>query len=351
VNAATITPAADTFGWGSAANAGTNYGTNLLITAKEDGTSSTDFDRVAYLKFDLSSLATSPTSASLLLYPDSTAQAGTVTARNVTTDTWTETGLTWNNRPATGGVQGTATITAGQSAPVNIAVSAFVQGEFAGDKTATIALTGNNALLNFKSRENSAALRPALVFVGGGARAWDTFGASNASWTNVAGGTWTVTGGKLQLTSPAAPTGVQPNGNIRVHNATLTGNFTLTVDASVTPNAGSGFDDFSVIFGYLSSSNYYYVSSNESNDANTSGLFYYDGTTNTQLADFTQTITPGTTYTVKVDYVGTTLKVYRGPAGGSLTLLCTYTVVLPFNGKIGVGSRNDGATFDNVVVP
>src|SRR5204862_752178 len=95
VNAATLAPAADAFGWGSAANAGTNYGTNLLLTAKEDGTSSTEFDRVAYLKFDLSSLATSPSSASLLLYPDSTAQAGTVTVRDVATDSWTETGLTW----------------------------------------------------------------------------------------------------------------------------------------------------------------------------------------------------------------------------------------------------------------
>ncbi|HUR59594.1 MAG TPA: DNRLRE domain-containing protein [Opitutaceae bacterium] len=351
VNAATITPTADTFAQGGTANANTNFGTNLLLTAKDDGTSSADFDRVAYLKFDLSSLPTRPTSATLLLYSDGTTQAGTVTARDVAADTWSETGLTWNNRPATGAALGSAAIAAGQTNSESIDVSGFVLGEYDGDQTATLALTGNNAHLDFKSRENTASLRPGLVFTGGGARVWDNFSATNANWTNVSGGTWTATGGKLQLTTPAAPTGAQPNGNIRVHNASLTGDFTLTVDASVVPSGASAFDDFSVIFGYVSSSNYYFASSNESNDANTSGIFHYNGTTNTQLVDFAATIVPGTTYTVKVEYVGTTLKVYRGPVGGALTLLATHTVTLPPGGKIGLGTRNDAATFDNVLVP
>jgi len=119
----------------------------------------------------------------------------------------------------------------------------------------------------------------------------------------------------------------------------------------VAANAGSAFDDFSVIFGHVSPTNYYFASFNESNDPATNGLFYYNGTTATQVVDFTTLITPGTTYTVKVEYIGSTLKVYRGPVGGSLTLYATYTVSLPASGKIGVGSKNDSATFDNALVP
>jgi hypothetical protein len=556
-----IEPSADTYVHGSTANAGVNYGTSLLLAAKEDGTTSTEFDRVAYLKFDLNGLASLPASATLLLYPDSTTQAGTVTAAQVATDGWTETGMTWNNRPAVGAAIASANVTAGQTSPFTINVTSFIHSEFNGDKIATIALTGNNAQLYFESSENGASVRPALVFVGGGAtgpqlslsntsltvtegasssltvalsaapaanvvvnisasgdadltrspasltftpsnwstpqtvtvsaaqdaditngsstltftatglttktasvteldndtqslvvtptfltvtegssagftvnlafqpsinvtvnatrlsggdsdltvspgsltftptnwstpqtvtvsaapdsdtsagtaviqltatslasvdvdameddtttapRISDDFTASNSNWTNVSGGTWTVTGGKLQLTAPAVPSGSQPTGNIRVHNSGLSGNFTCTVDASVTANSGSAWDDFAVIFGYASATNYYFASFNESNDAGTNGLFYYNGSTSTQLVDFTALITPGTNYTIKVEYIGTTLKVYRGPVGGTLTLYATHTVTLPAGGKVGVGSKNDAATFDNILVP
>lgn len=183
-----------------------------------------------------------------------------------------------------------------------------------------------------------------------GTRIKDDFSASNSYWTDVAGGLWKVTGGKLQLTAPATPGGSQPNGNIRVQNTGLRGNFIYTLDAVVTADLDSVFDDFAIIFGYASAANYYYASFNENDDTATNGIFYYNGKKSTQLVDFTALITPGTTYTIKVEYIGTTLRVYRGPVGGALTLCATYDVTLPAGSKIGVGSKNDTATFDNILV-
>lgn len=168
--------------------------------------------------------------------------------------------------------------------------------------------------------------------------------AANGRFTVIKGGTWGVSGGKYNLTSPATSgTGLQ-NWNVAVHNTNVSGNFTLTTDASVTPTSND-FNDFSIVFGFTSYTDYYYVSFNESNDANTSGIFRISGTTQTQIADITSGITAGTTYNVKIERVGTIVKVYRNG-----TLAAQATISTLGNGKVGFGSRNDTCAFDNLIV-
>lgn len=351
-------PVEDSYAFGG--SPGTNYAYAVPLIAKDDGTTSVTFDRVAYLKFDLSGVASAPTGASLVLTSDSTTEAGTATVTQLTNqlpaNAWTETGLTWTNRPVPGPPLGSTAVASGTVGDYVYGVTGYVQSQYSGSasKIVSFAITGNNALLKFASREAAIGAKPELIITtGGGAlpRIGDDFTTSNGNWTN-AGGTWTVAAGKLLLTTPATPAGSQPNGNISVHNTGLSGNFTYTVDASVAANAGSAFDDFSIIFGFVTTTNYYYASFNQSDDPATNGLFYYNGTTSTQVVDFgANVIVPGTTYTVKIEYIGTGLKVFRGPVGGALALLATYTVSLPSNFKIGVGSKNDACTFDNVLVP
>src|SRR4051794_3773179 len=85
----------------------------------------------------------------------------------------------------------------------------------------------------------------------------ETFATSPASnFTVVSGGTWSVSGGQYHLTNPAAG-GASGNGNIATHNTSVSGNWTLTVDASVLATT-SAWDDFSVIFGYQDANNYYF---------------------------------------------------------------------------------------------
>jgi hypothetical protein len=170
----------------------------------------------------------------------------------------------------------------------------------------------------------------------------ETFTTSPASNFTVSGGTWTVTGGKYVLTSPV--TGGTGLNSRSTHSATVSGDWTLTVDASVTATS-STWNDFGIIFGYQDSANYYYFSSNESNDAGTSGIMKVTGGTVSQLADITTAITGGTTYAAKIVKTGNTYQVYRNNV-----LLATATDSAWPSGKVGLGTLSDGATFDNLVV-
>jgi len=159
----TLTATADTYAFGG--STATNYGTATVLGAKDDGTTSVSFDRIAYVKFDLSGLAFTPTTATLILATDATTAAGTVTVNQCTTDSWTETGLTWANKPATGATIGTATVAAGVVTDKSINVGSYVNSQYTGDATKIVsfALTGNNAQLYFKSREAGAGNAPELV--------------------------------------------------------------------------------------------------------------------------------------------------------------------------------------------
>src|SRR5687767_9695830 len=169
----------------------------------------------------------------------------------------------------------------------------------------------------------------------------ETFTSSAANFTT-SGGTWTVTGGKYVLTNPVV--GGTGLGNRSVHNTTVSGDWTLTVDASTTATT-SAWNDFGIIFGYQNSTNYYFFSSNESNDAGTSGIMKVSGGVVTQLADITSLITPGTTYAAKIEKTGSTYKVYRNNV-----LLATATDSTWASGKVGFGTLSDSASFDNLVV-
>lgn len=173
----------------------------------------------------------------------------------------------------------------------------------------------------------------------------ETFSTSPASnFTVVSGGTWAVTGGQYVLTSPAQGTSSGANANISTHNTSLSGDWTLTVDGSTTATS-SAWNDFTVMFGYQDANNYYYVSFNESNDDGTSGIFKWVAGVKTQLADITTLITGGTTYAVKVEKTGTTYKAYLNN-----TLVATATDSTFSSGKVGFGTNNDGASYDNLIV-
>ena len=79
----------------------TNYGTAMSLLVKNSSSGSTT--RWAYLKFDLSSITGSITSATFSLYGNSAnTSADSDTIYGVSDTTWTETGITWANKPAVG---------------------------------------------------------------------------------------------------------------------------------------------------------------------------------------------------------------------------------------------------------
>jgi 2',3'-cyclic-nucleotide 2'-phosphodiesterase (5'-nucleotidase family) len=124
-------------------NPTTNSGTSTNLFIQSSSTNAFGNER-AWLKFDLSGIpaGSTITAASLQLWNyKSTGAALPVEVRSATDDTWTETGVTWNNQPALGSVLDTQTLSAGTTNVwYNFNVTSFVQGQFAGDKTASLLL-------------------------------------------------------------------------------------------------------------------------------------------------------------------------------------------------------------------
>lgn len=172
----------------------------------------------------------------------------------------------------------------------------------------------------------------------------ENFATPAADMAAVGAGTWAVSSGRYTLAAPADE-GVQvANANLSVHNAVVTGDFTVTASGSTT-STDSPFNDFSLVFGYQDPSNYYFASFSEGNDANTSGIFKVTDGTRTELADISASIVAGTIYPVRIEREGAAIRAYRSAEQVASANDATFT-----SGKVGFGSRNDGGTFDDLVV-
>ncbi|MBV1851633.1 polysaccharide lyase family 8 super-sandwich domain-containing protein [Catellatospora tritici] len=141
----------------------TNFNGNTL-EIKNDGTG---YARRAYLKFDLSGLASAPKRAVLWVSGNTADSIGThttISAYAVAADSWSESTVTWNTAPALGAQLSTAPLC--QVADwIPLDVTSFARAEYAGDKTATVglwqAVAGRATIVN--SRTNTT--RPAFLQV------------------------------------------------------------------------------------------------------------------------------------------------------------------------------------------
>lgn len=80
----------------------TNFGADTSLVVKRTGTVDNSYNRIAYLRFDLSGVTRPVQRAVLWVYGATADSAGTQTGLGiwrVDSDTWTESGLTWSNRP------------------------------------------------------------------------------------------------------------------------------------------------------------------------------------------------------------------------------------------------------------
>ncbi len=177
----TLMSVADAFvrsgGSGStAAYATTNYGTDAVLTVKKE---SPGYDREAYIKFDLSTVTSNPDSAVLQLRVNNanTAIASTKWAFYlVENSSWTETGITWANKPAHTTRLGEMTGTVSGST-IRFNVSSAVISRLAADKilslhivsepTTTDAAIISKTDASFNARENANALYRPQVFIYG----------------------------------------------------------------------------------------------------------------------------------------------------------------------------------------
>ncbi|WP_371600449.1 polysaccharide lyase family 8 super-sandwich domain-containing protein [Streptomyces sp. NBC_00564] len=124
--------------------ADTNYGGTTDLVVKNAGTG---YHRRSFLKFDLSALAGTPRRAVLWVRgatSDSTGTQATLTGYAVSSDSWTETGLTWNTQPSLGDALSSGSIGNAKDW-IPIEVTGHLQTQYAGDGTATVALAESAA--------------------------------------------------------------------------------------------------------------------------------------------------------------------------------------------------------------
>ena len=119
-----------------------NFGTATELVVKRS--TNTGYTRETYLRFDFSS-AESITTAKLRINArlSDTSVASLVTQiYSVSNTAWTETGLTWNNRPTTGAtLRGSFTVTGTSATWYEVDLTSFIQAEFAaGRKVVTLVL-------------------------------------------------------------------------------------------------------------------------------------------------------------------------------------------------------------------
>lgn len=136
----TLEPTADAY-VRSGAYANTTHGTTdaSILISKLNSTGSADNDRHTYVTFDLTDAATNISSAVLKLYgkiDDTRSSNVPVGAFSVSNTSWSESAITWNNKPATSSsALSTATVTDATARYYTWNVTDYVQSEIDAGRT------------------------------------------------------------------------------------------------------------------------------------------------------------------------------------------------------------------------
>ena len=148
----TVNPTADAYVQGGT-NAGTNFGTNTQLRIQTSSTASSNYD--SYLKFDLTGQTFTSAKVRVNAALASSGSAG-VALYAVATTTWTETAITWNNKPARGAQQATTVnVTSTTAAWIEFDVTTYALAEkAAGRNLVSFAL---HAPANTSVRVNASA--------------------------------------------------------------------------------------------------------------------------------------------------------------------------------------------------
>lgn len=172
----------------------------------------------------------------------------------------------------------------------------------------------------------------------------EDFSSSLVDFSVVSGGTWSVSSGRYILSNHASSTTPGILGNISVHNTTVSGDFTVSAVLNVVGTSNT-WNDSALIFCYQNSSNYYYVSLNESNDGATRGILKVTNGSVTELADISSSFASDTDYHVEVIRSGSSITVKVDSVQVASASDSAFT-----SGKVGFGTYNDSARFDDLVV-
>jgi hypothetical protein len=163
LSTATLAPLADAY-VRDGGSVNSNFGSDTTLPVKNDG--GNGFTRNTFFKFDVHGLADAQ-SINLRWVPYQVDGNATLSYTLVTNDSWTESGITWNNQPPGVGaaIASVSGYTVGQQKLIT--VTAAAKTEAAGDGILSLKVSDPNAVnifLGFNSKEiANSAFRPTLV--------------------------------------------------------------------------------------------------------------------------------------------------------------------------------------------
>lgn len=160
-------PSADAYVRGGV-YANTNYGSSATLDIKND--SNLDYARKAYLKFNFSDFSGNNISAAKLrvyVYSSGTDPIRTIRCYGTNDESWSETGITWNNAPAAGGYITGTSVSTTASVWQEYDVTSYVKNHI-NDKIVSFVLEGESssqgANVSYNSKE-ATQRKPVLILV------------------------------------------------------------------------------------------------------------------------------------------------------------------------------------------
>jgi hyaluronate lyase len=172
-------PVADSYVEDAAGKLDTNYGNGGTIVVKK---APAGFNRESYLRFNVPASGGTLLGATLRLSALTTTSPGVHGISLVSDDSWTEGGITWNNKPASGDVLTTWTPAAGTVSSVNVTSAMPVSGNVS-LRIAALTET-SNGFVSYASRNNTTvANRPVLSLTYGNTPPEITLTAPNDGYT------------------------------------------------------------------------------------------------------------------------------------------------------------------------
>ena len=157
-----IAPSADAYVKGGT-DANNNYGTAATLAIKES--SNANYDRMSFLKFDLSGISGTVSTATIRLKVSADDAGASHSLHSVATDTWTESGITWNNKPSASSLISTQAVPSA-SGWIVFDVTSLVNNET--DGTLSVQVSDANAAEHYVQYHSLEATntddRPQLVY-------------------------------------------------------------------------------------------------------------------------------------------------------------------------------------------
>src|SRR5690606_25534229 len=180
---------------------------------------------MGYLRFNVQELTGTPNSVTLRIYASNGTSNGPQVVR-VASTSWSETGITWNNRPATGAqITNLGRINAGSWVEIDVTDIVTANGSYS---FALVPESSDGA--DFVTREGPAAQRPQLV-INGGTAVSPPDGPATATPTATATATPTAT------MTPTATATATATATIPANTPTATATETATATPTNTPTA------------------------------------------------------------------------------------------------------------------